>query len=357
MGLWVLAGLFALAACDDGDGDTSDGADAAVGGGGGPGSDGNGGVGGNTGGPGDTGGSAAGGGAAAGGSGGRASGGSGGSASGGRGGSASGGSGAGGMGEPPAPPGGDRPADVFLPERAAPAEGWPVMVLLHGYRITPAFIRRNFPFHEKVDSHGFMVVVPAGLRTEAGETFWNAGECDCPEREIVDDVAYLRGLVEDLVRDWPVDPSRIWFAGHSNGGAMAYRLACEAPDILNGIIAIEGLTVDLDRCAPDGDTVNLLHIHGTADQSVPYEGVDDRPGAEAHAAWWATHNGCEAPTEVGEPRDLERLVPGAETTVLRAACPDGLAVELWRMDEASHALSPNDAFLDDALGFMGVEAD
>ena len=61
-----------------------------------------------------------------------------------------------------------------------------------------------------------------------------------------DDAAYLRELVAAAANLWRVDFGRIYAYGHSNGAAMAYRLACEASDLFAGVIAFAGVPPPVD---------------------------------------------------------------------------------------------------------------
>lgn len=98
---------------------------------------------------------------------------------------------------------------------------------------------------------------------------WNAGTC-CVRADAVaarDDVAYLRSVVARVSATVPVDPERVWVAGSSNGGMMAARLACQAPDVFRAAVVVSGALVTGCRTP-----VRLLHLHGLYDTTVPLAG-------------------------------------------------------------------------------------
>jgi polyhydroxybutyrate depolymerase len=154
----------------------------------------------------------------------------------------------------------------------------------------------------------------------------------------VDDSAYLRGLIETLMRQFAVDRKRIHLTGQSNGGGMSHHMAREHADLIAGIACYDGaMALDLERWQPS-EPVNVLLIHGTADDSGAYCGEIWQAGALSHARNWARYNGCEGPVWDPQPVwDLDLTLPGLDTTVLRYThCPPGGAVELWTINGGTH---------------------
>ena len=117
-----------------------------------------------------------------------------------------------------------------------------VLVALHGggnmeYQANDV----RYGLISKSDSAGFIAVFPNGTRRMKRGMFatWNAGNCCAHARDAsVDDVGFVRKVVEDVSRQWDVDRGRIYATGMSNGGLMAYRLACEASDLFTAIAAV-----------------------------------------------------------------------------------------------------------------------
>lgn len=249
------------------------------------------------------------------------------------------------------PIGGDRPANVFAPAGPPPAEGWPVLVLLHGFRANPILMDRNFPFSRKVEEAGVVVVLPVGKPDENGFLFWEAHNRLDPE-DVGVDVEYLRGVVAEVVARHRGDADRVYVLGHSNGGAMAVHLACHAADLIRGFVNVAGFNPPVDACAP-ARPVTALFVHGTDDDMVPYAGRDPLPGADEAAAHWADRFGCGEPTEAPEPVDFDNLEAGAETHRRQwAGCAGGVRVERWRMEGSGHIIGANDAFLDAMLAAL-----
>ena len=173
----------------------------------------------------------------------------------------------------------------------------------------------------------------------------------------VDDVSFVRAIVDDLERYMEVDRNAIFAAGMSGGGFMSYRLACEAADLFAAIAPVAGVE-NLMNCEPSRP-IGVLQFHGTEDQNAPYNGrvcVDDAgnpcglcPGFDdvtGECLWqdsarhsfeaFGSHNGCTAgPTVVQE---LDRRNDGTSVTVEEySGCDDGVEVKFVTINGGGHA--------------------
>lgn len=233
---------------------------------------------------------------------------------------------------------------IQVPQGYSAEEPAPLVVLLHGFTASGQIQESYMRFGSLVDEFGFLYVYPDGLVNANGERFWNGTDACCAFGLPVDDSAYLRQLILGVQSRFNVDPRRIYFIGHSNGGFMSYRMACENSDLIAAIASLAGATFNdpLD-CAPEFP-VHVLQIHGTDDQTILFEGglianIFPYPGAIETARQWALYNGCElTPDNSQPPRDLDRNLVGAETTVRRytSGCNEGGSTELWTIQDGVH---------------------
>lgn len=241
-----------------------------------------------------------------------------------------------------------RPADVRVPTDYDPNTEYPLVVLLHGYAASGGIQNLYFGLSNQVTALGFILVIPDGTPSSSGARFWNATDACCNfEDQPVDDVAYLRGLIEEAQENYRIDPRRVYLFGHSNGGFMSHRMACEAPDVITAIASLAGSTY-LDPADCDSDTpVSMLQIHGTADDVILYDGVEDPagmfpagyPSAAETTRRSAERAGCDLDAAVvGASLDLDTTLDGAETTVLeyRAGCARGIGTALWSIEGGGH---------------------
>lgn len=195
----------------------------------------------------------------------------------------------------------------------------------------------------QADRAGFIAVFPNGFSRFPGGRLatWNAGACCGDARDrAVDDVGFVRRVHADVSRRLAVDPARVYATGMSNGAMLAYRLACEAPDLFRAIAAVAG-TDTTRHCTPSRE-VAVLHVHARDDTHVLFDGgagpdafrdptkVTDFTSVPETVHRWVQRNGCAA----APVRVLER--PGAACE-LYAPCRGGARVQLCVTDTGGHS--------------------
>lgn len=252
----------------------------------------------------------------------------------------------------------ERPATLVVPNEHDGTTPLPAVVLLHGYGANGGGQDLYFGLSRAARTEGFYAVIPDGTMDSGGRRFWNATPACCDFGLTgVDDVAYLTGLLDELEALVPV--SAIFFLGHSNGGFMSYRMACELAGRVSAIASLAGSDFATDDdCVPER-AVSVLQIHGDADAVIPYAGAAGLyPSASDAVARWAERAGCDtSASEVGDPLDIETALGGAETETLRyrAGCT-GAEAELWTIRGGSHIPALGRTFAPSVLAWLREHA-
>ncbi len=187
---------------------------------------------------------------------------------------------------------------VHVPPQYVADSPTPVVLAFHGGGANARTMVAFSGLDQKADRSGFIVVYPEGTgRFERMLTF-NAGNC-CGQAAAlqVDDVAFVRHVLDDLERIANVDRHRVFATGMSNGGMMAYRLAAEMSDRIAAIAPVSG-PMGTKECRP-GRPVSVMHFHGDADEFAPFAGGRGRgpSGTDFHSvdhsvSAWVEANGC-----------------------------------------------------------------
>jgi polyhydroxybutyrate depolymerase len=250
-----------------------------------------------------------------------------------------------------------RPYGLKVPARYTASTPTPLVLLLHGYTGSGLGQAQYFGMLTDADQHGYLLAYPDGTEDPGGNRFWNATDACCNFYGLaVDDVAYLSAVLDDVEARYTVDPKRVYVVGHSNGGFMAHRLACEIGQRLAAAVSLAGSTwPDPNRC-PAPAPVNVLEIHGDQDQSIFYTGSSTYPSVDRTLAIWAQKNHCTGTLDPVTPNlDLDVQIPGAETLPSSyGGCPTGGSVDLWRIVGGGHVPNLGASFADDVWAYLAA---
>jgi polyhydroxybutyrate depolymerase len=214
-----------------------------------------------------------------------------------------------------------------------------VVFSMHGFASNARQQVQLTGWNDIADAHGFLVVYPQGLGTPPR---WNAGSLGRLNPGAADDVGFLSALAAHLSETWCIDPDRVYANGMSNGGGMAYRLACEASDVFAAFGGVAGAYAENLDCAPLRP-VPMLFFHGTADPIVPYGGGNGLPAIAPFVHEFAQRNGCDP-----QPIPLAQVGSVGGWQYLR--CDDDAEVALYVIDNGGHTWPGGPAMLEFLLG-------
>jgi polyhydroxybutyrate depolymerase len=239
----------------------------------------------------------------------------------------------------------------------------PTVLVLHGSLANGPMAMLGMGFQKLVDREELVAVYPSAV---AGE--WNDGHEMAASWSGVppDDVAFLRTLVEHLVRTGVADPARVYVTGFSSGGMMAFRLMCEAPESFAAIAPIAA-TIPADLlpgCKPQRATPTLM-INGTADPFVPFGGRPfpffggRLPSIDQTTKILRNLNGCAESARIDR---LPHLDPDDGSNVVITSwinCTSAAPVILYRVEGGGHRVPSREGvpFADILLGALNHDFD
>jgi len=199
----------------------------------------------------------------------------------------------------------EREYRVYIPEIYNENESpVPLIIALHGLTNTGPILFESSKLNLVADTANFISVFPTALNNLTGQTGWNNG---LVTGSSADDVSFLSALIDTALEDYALDPERIYFTGFSMGGFMSNRLACELPDRIAAIASCSGTFSSniLPTCFP-GRAFPMMHIHGTGDFVVDYEGnwLAGIESVENTIDFWQLNNACSDTTVLIDLPDL-----------------------------------------------------
>jgi len=143
-------------------------------------------------------------------------------------------------------------------------------------------------------------------------------------------------MIDTISAQYNINQNRIYSVGMSNGGFMSYGLACQT----NRFAAVGSVTGSMslpmyNSCSPSRPTP-VIHIHGTLDATVPYNGSTSAKAAEDVVSYWVTNNNCNSsPQTFNVPNS--NLTDGATAErILYSGGINGNTIEFFKVINGGH---------------------
>jgi len=194
----------------------------------------------------------------------------------------------------------DRTYLLYIPEGYTKSTEWPLVINLHGRGSSNQVQLGYSQFNALADEYKFIIAYPQGLVGTVGGvtgTHWNANFGTG-----VDDTGFINVLIDEIYENQGINLAKVYAIGMSNGGFMAYTLACDMSDRIAAIASVTGgmSANSLEVCSPLRP-VPIIEFHGTADEVVPYWGLDGLPPTVPDVVdFWVSNNQCNASEVIEE---------------------------------------------------------
>ncbi|GAB4001765.1 PHB depolymerase family esterase [Spirosoma daeguense] len=227
------------------------------------------------------------------------------------------------------------------PQYDAQKQRLPLVIALHGGGGSGQQFANQSKWNEKADREGFIVVYPDGVQNPGILRLrtWSAGACcgQAASTQRIDDVGFIRQLIDKLSATYQVDEKRVYATGHSNGAMLCYRLACELSEKLTAIAANAG-TMQLQTACKPSRLMPILHIHSEKDQHVPYAGG---VGARSLNGQWnaSVDSTLTVFAQLAQCKPLKPVAKSADkyTVYQWNSCQDNVAIQYYLTSDGGHS--------------------
>ena len=224
-----------------------------------------------------------------------------------------------------------------LPPDYYESNGFSLVIAMHGGGGDAAQFESTSRLTEKADAAGFIVVYPEGVKSDGvlGARTWNAGKCcDYARDNNINDVKFIDELIDELLAKYKINPKKVYATGHSNGGMLSYRLACEMSGKIAAIATSGCSMVVTQPCNPDRP-VPVLHMHSVLDARVPYTGGKGITGVyyppiDSVMNVWSKINTCETTAQVVKDDDDYKFTRWTD-------CTNGVTIQYYLTQDGGHA--------------------
>jgi polyhydroxybutyrate depolymerase len=151
--------------------------------------------------------------------------------------------------------------------------GTSLLFLMHGSGGSgPGMAKTSTRLQAKSGSEKLLIVYPDGYLN-----FWN--ECRRystaqANRENINEQAFFTAMINYFDSLYKIDNNKVFAAGMSGGGHMAYKLGLTMPGTFHAIAAIIANLPDSSSmdCTPSGKPLPVMIVNGTLDETNPYNG-------------------------------------------------------------------------------------
>lgn len=224
---------------------------------------------------------------------------------------------------------------VFLPQDFQ--SNMPVVLNLPGYTLSAQWQMDYTRMNEVADTAGFIVVYPDAIYP--GFNSGLIGYPGLPPLSTANDVGFISALIDTLEAHYDIDMNRVYSCGFSNGGIMTYRLAFEIGSRFAAVASVAGVLNDISGTTGNPvPTIPILHIHGTADATVTYQGgIANLWSVDSTLNFWIQNNNCLLPADTLFLPDIDPNDGCTVQKITYANSLDSSIIVFYRVVDGGHS--------------------
>ena len=175
---------------------------------------------------------------------------------------------------------GKREYKLYIPANS-PQGRRPLLIMLHGCTQNADDFAAGTRMNALAEEHGMLVAYPVQTKSANASACWNWFN-PADQRRGTGEPAILAGLTQEIAAEHKIDPTRIYVAGLSAGGAMAMVMGAAHPELYAAIGVHSGLPYQsandvmsalgvmrsgAANARPQPD-IRTIVFHGDADKTV-----------------------------------------------------------------------------------------
>ena len=176
---------------------------------------------------------------------------------------------------------------LYVPNSYDETSATPILFNFHGFGGSANQFISRADMRAEAELNSFILVYPQGSCLD-GVPHWNPCPIDGDNKSSADDLGFFEAMVNEISSEYTVDMERIYAAGFSNGGMMAFGLANYKSDLIAAVASVSGSM--LDCLETPSHPMPILHLHGTSDGVLPYNGDASFNSVQNTLDYWTNFN-------------------------------------------------------------------
>ena len=181
----------------------------------------------------------------------------------------------------------DREYVLYVPDSYDGNTPVPLLFNFHGFGGGASDYMNEADMRALAESETFLLVYPQGSNLN-GSSHWNACPTGADNKSTADDFGFTEALLTEISSNYSIDAQRVYACGYSNGGMMAYGLANHKSNLFAAVASVSGTM--LDCTGTTTHPMPILHMHGTSDSVIPYNGDSSYSSAQTVLDYWINFN-------------------------------------------------------------------
>ena len=181
----------------------------------------------------------------------------------------------------------DREYIIYIPNSYDGTSAVPLLFNFHGFGGSASEFINDADMRAEAEANSFILVYPQGSCLN-GASHWNPCPIDGDNKSTADDIGFVETMISEISSQYNLDMERIYAAGYSNGGMMAYGLANYKSDLIAAVASVSGAM--LNCIGPTSHPMPVVHLHGTSDGVVSYNGSNDWNSVQSTLDYWTSFN-------------------------------------------------------------------
>ncbi len=190
----------------------------------------------------------------------------------------------------------DREYVLHVPNSYNGNSSVPLVFNFHGGSGSATNQRYLSDMDQVADTAGFIVAYPQGSVLLDGSSYWNSMIATEGSKGTADDIGFISFLIDEISLNYNIDLEKVYACGYSNGGDLSISLACYLSDKISAAAPVSGLmSLESDSLCQPQENTGVFLINGTADNSRPYNGINDYYlSIESALLFWSNHHGSDS---------------------------------------------------------------
>ena len=176
---------------------------------------------------------------------------------------------------------------LYVPNSYNGTSPVPLLFNFHGFGGSASSFMNDADMRAVAESNTFILIYPQGSCAN-GASHWNPCPTGGDNKSTADDVGFVDSMIQEISSEYAIDMKRIYAAGYSNGGMMAYGLANYKSELIAAVASVSGAM--LDCTTTPSHPMPVMHLHGTSDGVIPYNGDSSYTAVQSTLDYWIDFN-------------------------------------------------------------------